>query len=101
MDGLILLLELCHDVLNVIHKTGEACTKGAMDFCKVRVVGSILTLSIMKKERKDWDTNRSMARRPKRTRYWCFGCDRFLVAPGQKCPVCGCRPIQKRLKKEN
>ncbi len=60
---------------------------------------SSISVVIMNKERKIWDTNRTVSRRAKRTKYWCWGCDRCLVAPGQKCPECGHRPEQKRDKK--
>jgi len=33
-------------------------------------------------------SNRVKAKSPKKVRVWC-GCDRDLVAPGQKCSVCG------------
>lgn len=54
---------------------------------------------VMKKNREIWDTNRTMARKPSKSRFYCFGCDGYLVAPGQKCPRCGRRPEQKRDKK--
>jgi rRNA maturation endonuclease Nob1 len=31
-----------------------------------------------------------------RTKYWCSGCDANLVAPGQKCKVCGSREVDKK-----
>lgn len=33
-------------------------------------------------------SNRVKAKSPKKIKVWC-GCDRNLVAPGQKCSVCG------------
>lgn len=30
-----------------------------------------------------------MKHKYKRVKYWCYGCDRFMVENGMKCPVCG------------
>ena len=54
----------------------------------------------MHKDRKIWDTNRSMVRKPRLGYSFCMGCDRALVGDGQKCPVCGYRNEPKRNKKE-
>jgi len=54
----------------------------------------------MHKERKKYDTNRTMKRKPKRNSGWCDCCDAAIVGGGQKCPACGIRQIQKRNKKE-
>ena len=53
------------------------------------------------KKRKIYDTNRTMARRPKRGQGWCYGCDMAIVGDGQKCPVRGNRNVPKRNKKED
>jgi hypothetical protein len=42
-------------------------------------------------------SNREEAMQPKSGKFWC-GCDRFLVGPGQKCPVCGDR-VGQNIKK--
>jgi hypothetical protein len=33
--------------------------------------------------------NRDISRTAKSGRFWCFGCDRNLVAEGDTCSVCG------------
>lgn len=40
--------------------------------------------------------NRIFARKLRKGKFWC-SCDRFLLRPGQKCPVCGNR--EKRVNK--
>lgn len=42
--------------------------------------------------------NRISKTTPKSGKYWCFGCDRFMVGKGQKCQVCGKRDKSKRQK---
>lgn len=42
--------------------------------------------------------NRDKYTKPKLGRFWCWGCDRYLLAIGQKCPVCGTRDKTKRRK---
>jgi hypothetical protein len=32
----------------------------------------------------------------KRTKSWCSGCDANIVAPGEKCKVCGSREADKK-----
>jgi len=54
----------------------------------------------MKKNREQYDTNRSMKRKPKRNKGWCDFCDSAIVEGGQKCHACGHRQISKRNKKE-
>lgn len=68
--------------------------------CSKEHLGSTPSWGIMmKKNREVWDTNRTMARKPSKSRFYCFGCDSYLVSPGQKCSKCGSRPEQKRDKK--
>lgn len=43
----------------------------------------------MRKRRQQYDTNRSMARKARLGKAWCFGCDAYMVGDGEKCPVCG------------
>jgi hypothetical protein len=45
-------------------------------------------------------TNREEARSPKLGKSWCGTCDRALINESRKCPVCGAKPVQRRLKKE-
>jgi hypothetical protein len=54
----------------------------------------------MKKQRKEWETNRDLAKRPKKVKFWCWGCDGYLVGPGEKCPRCGYTNYPYRRKKE-
>jgi len=54
----------------------------------------------MIKNRQEWDTNRSMARKPSRKGSWCDICDMAKVFDGQKCPFCGNRIKPSRNKKE-
>lgn len=44
-------------------------------------------------------TNREKVRKPKRGKFWCYGCDMCLVGEREKCPVCGTRNNRKRDKK--
>lgn len=44
-------------------------------------------------------TNREKKLAPRRTKYWCFGCDRNLIAPAQKCSVCGFKDNSKHKRK--
>lgn len=53
----------------------------------------------MKKERYEWDTNRSCAKKPRKGQFWCGNCDEYLVNPGQKCPRCGKRNLPRIDKK--
>lgn len=55
----------------------------------------------MHKNRKVYDTNRSMKRKPRRGNGWCRGCDMAVVRDGQRCPVCGNRQVPNRNKKED
>ncbi len=50
--------------------------------------------------RQIFDTNRTIARRPKRTGGWCASCDRAIVFSGQRCPACGVRIKPNRNKRE-
>jgi hypothetical protein len=43
-------------------------------------------------------TNREKKRAPKSGLFWCDTCDRRLVREWEKCPECGQRSGQKRLK---
>ncbi len=47
-----------------------------------------------------WDTNRTVARRPKKVGGWCDCCDAAKVYDGQKCPACGNRTKPSRNKRE-
>ena len=55
----------------------------------------------MHKRRKVWETNRDMARRPKRVWIFCRGCDGSLLGFGDVCTRCGVKnyPDQRRRKK--
>ena len=55
----------------------------------------------MHKKREEYDTNRSMKRKPRRGNGWCGGCDAAFIRDGQKCPVCGRRQVPSRNKKED
>jgi Zn finger protein HypA/HybF involved in hydrogenase expression len=44
-------------------------------------------------------SNREKALMPRKTKFWCSGCDRAIVRPWVKCPVCGKRNDKKRLLK--
>ncbi len=52
----------------------------------------------MKKRRKSWDTNRTMAQKVNNRGFWCPTCDRCIVHKGQRCPVCGTRNNRHTLK---
>ncbi len=55
----------------------------------------------MRKQREEWDTNRSVTQKSRKTgKHWCMGCDACEVYPGEKCPVCGSRSIPRRNKKD-
>ncbi len=43
--------------------------------------------------------NRRQARQARQGSGYCASCDRAIVRPGQKCPVCGARPASRRDKK--
>jgi hypothetical protein len=45
-----------------------------------------------------WETNRTRKTKPKSGLTWC-GCDRNLVADGEKCILCGSRVKTKKFKK--
>lgn len=45
--------------------------------------------------------NRIKRTKPKKGKYWCLGCDRYLISQGKKCPVCGFKDIRWTLKKDN
>lgn len=53
----------------------------------------------MKKNREEWATNRDIAKTPRKSQGWCYGCDMALVTPGAKCKVCGVREVKERNKK--
>lgn len=55
----------------------------------------------MHKLRTVWDTNRSVSMAARKRKSWCDGCDACYTNVGAKCPSCGYRPAQPRLKKEN
>jgi rubrerythrin len=44
-------------------------------------------------------SNREKTLRPRKTKFWCGFCDRAIVRPWVKCPVCGHRNGKKRLLK--
>jgi len=54
----------------------------------------------MRKNRENYDTNRTMKRKPKVRGFWCMSCDACFIHAGQKCPVCGHRDKPGRNKKE-
>jgi len=43
----------------------------------------------MHKIREEFDTNRSMRLKPRKSRGWCYSCDCSKVSDGQRCPFCG------------
>jgi len=45
--------------------------------------------------------NRITATAPKLGKFWCYACDRQLVSEYGKCPNCGARNGNKRLKKDS
>lgn len=53
----------------------------------------------MKKRKKNWETNRDTARKPRIGKFWCDRCDGYLVGPGTKCPRCGKKQLPKRNRK--
>ena len=55
----------------------------------------------MHKNRKVYDTNRSMKRKPRKHSGWCGSCDMARVSDGQRCPACGNRQSPSRNKKED
>lgn len=47
----------------------------------------------------DYPTNRQQAQKAvKGKRWWCFGCDRYLVGKWGKCPVCGWKEYPKKVR---
>lgn len=44
-------------------------------------------------------TNRDKKLSPRRTKFWCWGCDANHISPGGKCKVCGYKDPSKRKKK--
>ena len=42
--------------------------------------------------------NRIEKLRPKLGRFWCGGCDAYLLSKGEKCPICGNRESKRRKK---
>lgn len=55
---------------------------------------------ILRNEKKLWETNRERKLKPKTGKFWCWGCDAYLVGEWEKCPNCGKRNGQRRNKKE-
>ena len=53
----------------------------------------------MKKRYPEGYSERDKKLSPRRTKFWCMGCDMNLVAPGSKCEVCGVRNEKRRLRK--
>ena len=46
-------------------------------------------------------SNREKVQRPRRTKFWCGGCDCDLVVPSMRCPTCGGKDTDtRRLKKD-
>jgi hypothetical protein len=45
-------------------------------------------------------TNRERKLAPKPGEFWCWNCDRHVVAIGQRCKACGAKPARKTLKKD-
>lgn len=43
--------------------------------------------------------NRIQKTEPKLAKFWCYRCDRAMLHPGGKCPICGLRDKSKRRKK--
>ena len=43
-------------------------------------------------------TNREKVLSPRTKKFWCYGCDRFLIKGGQKCPNCNKRYGRRRFK---
>jgi len=40
-------------------------------------------------EREEWEDNREVKRRPKQGKFYCLGCDGYIVHPGETCLRCG------------
>lgn len=53
----------------------------------------------MKRNYEEWMSNRDKTLLPRKTKFWCSGCDGNLVPPWHKCEVCGHRNGRKRFKK--
>ena len=51
-----------------------------------------------KNDRQNWETNLHMKRRARLGKYWCLGCDMYLVSSGEKCKEC--RLSEKSLDKK-
>lgn len=45
-------------------------------------------------------TNREKKLTPKHGLFWCWKCDRNIVAIGERCMACGAKPERRTLKKE-
>jgi len=45
------------------------------------------------------DRTRNKVRQAKKGKYWCWGCDQYMIWEGQKCPNCGKREMRSRDKK--
>ncbi len=66
---------------------------------QVEIVPTNFQPNVMTKPRKEWETDRDVARRPKKKQFYCWSCDMALVGEGAKCKVCGNRQGTKREKK--
>lgn len=51
------------------------------------------------RQREQWETNRSIKRKPKYGKFWCHNCDEQIVMEGQKCPNCKIKPKRQKYKK--
>lgn len=53
-----------------------------------------------KKNRQEWESNRNMQQRPKKSgkNNWCI-CDKCIVEHNKKCPECGKKESSKSFKK--
>ncbi len=43
--------------------------------------------------------NRNKSKSNRKGKFWCWGCDAYLIHPGQKCPKCGKKDTFKNIKK--
>lgn len=56
----------------------------------------------MRKHREDWDTNRSVTRKSRKSgKHWCMSCDMAEVGPGERCSHCNAKSQPRRNKKGN
>lgn len=52
-----------------------------------------------KQKRENWMTNRIQKQIPKKTLFWCWYCDAYLIGSGNRCPNCFKKDKSKKFKK--